>query len=481
MMGLHSKQDELWCEPVNLARRIPEDHSLRKLRQVLDLSFVHQEVSGCYGRNGNVSVDPVIVLKMMLLLFWDNVASERELMRVIPLRIDYLWFLGYSLEDEIPNHSVLSKARKRWGGELFSKLFSRVVQQCFDAGLVDGEKLHADSSLIRANAAVNSVVRVTLGKLEQPEKTSPQPTQNLKQRPPSKPGDNPVHTTPVNGKHLVQTDPDCAVARHRTGKAVPSYKNHRLLDDKKGVITVTQTTHGVIDDGVQLPVLLEAQAGQMPDTNLGTLVADARYGSSANFIALARAGVTTHMADLRSKLRNLSTEGIYPREDFIYHTESDTYQCPAGEKLTRHHFHHNRGYWEYRAPTEVCAGCPQRAQCTRSRTGRSINRYPDQELLDEARRQSHSEAGQLDRKRRQWFQERNFAEASTQHGYKRSRWRGLWRQTIQDQIIATLQNLKILIRNTHGEFQKALWSLCRVLTCFLSMPALLTNAKGHDY
>jgi len=441
MMGLHRKQDELWCEPVNLARRIPPDHALRRLQRVLDLDFVPQEVSRCYGRNGNVSVDPVIVLKMMLLLFWDNVASERELLRIIPLRIDYLWFLGYNLEDEIPHHSVLSKARKRWGGELFSQLFGRVVQQCWDAGLVDGAKLHADSSLIRADAAVNSVVRVTLAKLDEPETNLPTHPTNTRE----------VHTTPVNGRHLVQTDPDSAVARHRTGKAVPSYKNHRLVDDKKGVVTVSQTTHGVVDDGVHLPALLAEQEQRVP-VALQTLVADARYGSSANFLALARKGVQTHMADLRSKQRNLSVEGIHPREDFTYQAASDTYQCPAGEVLVRHHFHHHRGYWEYRAATEVCAGCPQRAQCTRSRTGRSINRYPEQELLDEARRQSHSEAGKLDRKRRQWFQERNFAEASTQHGYKRARWRGLWRQTIQDQIIATLQNLKILMRNLFAAF-----------------------------
>jgi transposase len=94
MMGEHAKQNELWSEPVNLARRIPGDHPLRKLKGVLQLDFVKQEVARFYGSNGNVSVDPVIIMKMMLLLFWDNVASERELMRVIPLRIDYLWFLG---------------------------------------------------------------------------------------------------------------------------------------------------------------------------------------------------------------------------------------------------------------------------------------------------------------------------------------------------------------------------------------------------
>ena len=145
MMGINEKQTELWVEPVNLARRVPEDHFLRKLNRVLDLSFVRHETASFYGKKGNVSVDPVIIMKMMLLLFLDNVKSERELMRVIPLRIDYLWYLGYGLEDEIPDHSVLSKARKRWGIAVFEKLFKQTIAQCLAAGLIEGSKLHVDA------------------------------------------------------------------------------------------------------------------------------------------------------------------------------------------------------------------------------------------------------------------------------------------------------------------------------------------------
>ncbi len=119
---------------MNLARRIPADHPLRKLRETVNLDFVREEVAGSYGRKGNVSVDPVIVMKMMLLLFWDNVRSERELMRIIPLRIDYLWFLGYSLEDEIPNHSVLSKARRRWGRKSLPGFFVKVWRSVWRRG-----------------------------------------------------------------------------------------------------------------------------------------------------------------------------------------------------------------------------------------------------------------------------------------------------------------------------------------------------------
>jgi transposase len=159
MMGIPQSQSELFNYSVNLDQRVRTDHPLRRVAQAVDFSFVRDEVAHCYGENGNESVDPVILLKMMFLLFFDNVPSERELMAVIRERLDYLWFLGCGLDDDIPNHSVLSKARKRWGKEVFERLFVRSVEQCVAAGLVGGDKPHVDASLVAANASKDSVIK----------------------------------------------------------------------------------------------------------------------------------------------------------------------------------------------------------------------------------------------------------------------------------------------------------------------------------
>jgi transposase len=95
---------------------------------------------------------------MMLLLILYNVRSERELMETIPMRLDWLWFLGYDLDSEVADHSVLSKARARWGVEAFRSFFERIVWQCVEAGLVDGSKIFVDSSLVDADASNNSVI-----------------------------------------------------------------------------------------------------------------------------------------------------------------------------------------------------------------------------------------------------------------------------------------------------------------------------------
>ena len=463
MMGRHAKQNELWSEPVNLARRIPADHPLRKLKESVELEFVREEVARSYGRKGNVSVDPVIVMKMMLLLFWDNVRSERELMRIIPLRIDYLWFLGYGLEDEIPNHSVLSKARRRWGAEVFARLFRQSVAQCLEAGLIEGSKLHTDSSLVRANASLNSVVARTLAKLEETAAEEEKPLQR--------------EGGPVNQRHQIKTDPDSALVRHASGKSYPSYKSHRALDDKAGVITALQTTNGIRDDGAELGNLI-AQHQENTACKPHAVVADCKYGTSANFITLAGQGIRSHMADLRSRLRNHQQKDIYPAERFAYDEGRDTYKCPAGRTLYRHHFNGHRGYYDYRTRPGVCGRCRLAPHCTRSQAGRSLNRYPGHHLLERARRQSHGPAARRDRKRRQWLQERNFAEATTQHGFKRARWRGLAKQTIQDQLIATLQNLKILLRRAGLGYFTLLELLQRCLRQLAALQSDLQPTTG---
>jgi transposase len=172
MMGRQTDQKELFSYSVDLDKRIRADNPLRPvdariradnpLRPVdarVDFTFVREEVKEFYGYNGNESVDPVVIMKRRFLLFFDNVASERELMKIIAERMDCMWFLGYGMDDAIPNHSVLSKARARWGVDVCETLFTRIVAQCQLAGLIAGQKLHMDGSLVDANASNNAVLK----------------------------------------------------------------------------------------------------------------------------------------------------------------------------------------------------------------------------------------------------------------------------------------------------------------------------------
>lgn len=143
---------------IYLENRVGKEHPLRRIKDLVDFDFIYKEVEDKYGKNGNVSVPPPIILKLIFLFFYYNVRSERELMETLPERLDWLWFLGYTLESPVPDHSVLSKARARWGKEIFKKFFELIVVQCVGKGLVDGTKIFMDASLIDANASNNSVI-----------------------------------------------------------------------------------------------------------------------------------------------------------------------------------------------------------------------------------------------------------------------------------------------------------------------------------
>src|SRR5208337_3196130 len=160
MMGYDPPpNDPLFSYNIKLETRVRKDHPLRKIKELVDFDFIYKEVEKTYGKNGNVSVPPPVILKLMLLLVLYNVRSERELMETLPERLDWLWFLDYTIESPIPDHSVLSKARRRWGNETFRKFFERIVSQCVEAGMVDGSKVCVDASFIDANASNNSVVK----------------------------------------------------------------------------------------------------------------------------------------------------------------------------------------------------------------------------------------------------------------------------------------------------------------------------------
>lgn len=209
MMGVRQQELDLFTYSVNLDKRVRPEHPLRQVAKLVDFTFVRDLVSHTYGRNGHRSEDPAVVLKMMFLLFWDDVASERLLMRTIPERLDYLWFLGFGLDDPVPDHSVLSKARRRWGRDAFEEFFVRVVRQCVDAGLVDGAKIHMDGSLVEANASTDSVVRGPPQLISALKKTFAGQEAKLEEvrRKSKLLGEVGVYT-PENARLICKTDPD---------------------------------------------------------------------------------------------------------------------------------------------------------------------------------------------------------------------------------------------------------------------------------
>ena len=453
MMGPAQRSvPRLFYTQFNLEERIRPDHPLRAIRGAVDFDFVRRVVKPLYGQRGNRSVDPAVLLKLMFLLFYEQVPSERALMARMPERLDWLWFCGFDLDSELPDHSVLSKARRRWGRKAFEEFFVRILAQCIEAELVDGGLEHADSSLIRANAdqeKLRVALRLAGGRLyERLEETagadgvSPGPAEPGAEEDEAGGEGEEGGPGPVAPGTLVSpTDPEARLTR-KSGRSVLGYKDHRVVDDRCGIITATITTDAAAADPHLLGELLdqhEANTGQPAET----VVADMAYGTADNYKDLASRGMTPCIAHQR---RNNEVGDKFRRGQFVYDRASDTFRCPGGQVMHPGSRPASDGRWRYRAGRGVCAACPLRRQCTDNPNGRQVSRDVDQDVIDWADTCLPGHRRRHLMRRRKIRAEGSFADATNRHGYKRARWRGLVRVTIQNLLIATIQNLRKLIR-----------------------------------
>lgn len=520
MMGiLQPKQPSLFAYDVNLELRIASDHPLRLIKRTLDLSFVDPLVEKTYGRSGHQSIPPQTILRMLFLLFYYNIPSERELCEQIGLRLDFLWFLDLELDSPVPNHSVLSKARARWGGDVFQELFVRTVQQCVQAGLVEGKLLHIDSTIVAANASKDSIVKTSPELVAALRRACQEQEQKLEivpapPAPPAAPAELPLAASatggaektvpvltvlappttraqaattkprpaaaepesasgfapqivsatsdgavtnsvteakvesvnksiPVNENHISLTDPEAELARDKSGVTRLCYKEHRMVDDRCGVITAVKVTGSTAPDGAQLPQMYAAhQSATGLQTEEPIIAADKHYGTASNYRYCLAAGIRPHMGQA---VNGVSGRGLFGPDQFRYEPEHDRFRCPAGQVLVLHQRRPEiqcNSYLIERA--ELCARCPLKEQCTQSERGRSLQVAQDHPVIEAARAEAASPAARKSRRRRRHVMEGSFADAMNNHGAKRARWRSRAAQAIQSWMIALVQNIRIL-------------------------------------
>lgn len=427
--------------PQDLGARIPQEHLLRQISETLDLSFVNHAVENRYGAVGQESIPPTRIMKFLLVLVLYNVPTERALFRDLPMRIDWLWFLGYDLSSNLPNHSILSKARRRWGAEVFYQLFARTIEMCMRAGLVDGRDMLADSSLVDANASVDSLFRVAekvaqsaVARLDESEEENPKATS----------GEEDQAAPEKEPKYRSQTDPDATGAKRRGETRVrPRYQTHRAVDSEQGVITATSVGPGHENEADRLEELVLQHASHTGQ-RVRSITADSKYGTADNLEYCEWNQIDAFISPFRSNYTR-PKEGKFTECCFRYDPIDDCYICPAGQRLTRRNYRADKDAYRYLAPAKVCLTCPVRGHCTQSKVARSILRPVRTPILERASARVRTAQGREHRKRRRWMMEGSFAH-SVRFGYKRARARGLVNMKIQDYLVATVQNLLILIR-----------------------------------
>lgn len=437
MMGQQAKGQQLkmFYQGLSLERRVRPDHPLRQVKKLVDFDFIYQEVAPCYGVNGHVSIPPPVILKLMLLLVFYNVRSERELMATLPERLDWLWFIDFDLDDQIPGHSVLSKARSRWGTAAFKHFFERIVWQCVAAGLVDGSKIFMDSSLIQADASKNSIINMNSLKSQ----LNPH-YQELEARLEELPEDGKGKGR-FNRTHLSTTDPEASLVSKGKVRSQLSFKVHRAVDSRSEVITGTQVTSGAVNEGHLLPELIE-QHTENTQSQVEVVVADSQYGTIKNYLECHDRGLKAHISPFKD---GQNRNGKLSDEAFSYDPKDDVYLCPAGQRLKRTRYDRQRQAFQYQGKAKICKACSRRDQCTEAKRGRTLWRHLRHEEVRLMRDRAQSFRSKQDLRTRQHLMERSFAR-SVPYGFKRARWRRLWRVRIQEYLTAAIQNLMVLVR-----------------------------------
>jgi transposase len=423
MMGKQKQvEPKLFYHGVSLERRIPGEHPLRKIKQLVDFDFICSQVAELYGTNGNRSVDPAVILKLMFLLFYENIKSERALLRQLPLRLDWLWFCDYDLDEITPDHSVLSKARNRWGTEVFEGFFMNILEQCINAGLVDGETIYIDSSTIDGNVDIGKV-RPQLRKLGE------QLTDKLDDDQQDK-----------LDKRVNPSDPDARIGC-KYGKSTLGYKDHRVVDDKHGIITTTITTPANVRDD---KVLKEAVISHQFKTKskAKTVVTDKIYGTGANYKYLHDTGADCCIPHPCPGTRYPDK---LPRRMFNYDNKQDCYICPTGQKLE--FYSTSPTGKRYLCQRRICEKCELFTECVSSkRQGRQIERNVNIEYVEWADSCLSKHERKRLMNRRQYKAEGSFADGANNYGFKRGRWRGIEKMRIQNLMIAAIQNIGKLLR-----------------------------------
>ncbi len=416
----------------SLEKVVPKNHLLRRLDSLLDLGFIDRMTEGLYGYNGNKSVDPVVVIKVLLLGFLYNIGSVRETMRQIEDRLSFRWYIRYDLDEAIPDHSAISKNLKRFGSELFQELFERIVQQCIDNGLVEAKMVHLDSSNIKADASLKSVKHNRPKDIFHPD-IAPKSYWD-------KVHEEMKKTIPnVNDRMSSTTDPDASILSRDGDKLGLYYKDHRAVDDKLGVILVTHATSGDVTDEQQLKPLVDDLIFEKQVTPQ-RIAADKKYGNVKNYKELINKGIESNIPHADPPTR----KGIFNKNKFSYDPATDNYICPAGETMysqsgsdvKKRHF---------RASGSACAVCAMRSRCTTGKGPRTIYRHADENYVDQALAKCNTPQFHHNMGRRMAVIEGRFGNAKEYYAHRRSRWRGLIKMQIQCYLVATVQNLKKLL------------------------------------
>jgi transposase len=485
----------------SLDELVPADHFYRHLDRILDLTVVRELVQATYAEMGRPSIDPVVFFKRQLIMFFEGIRSERQLVRLAADRLSVRWYLGDTLNEALPDHSSLTRIRARYGLEVFRRFFEAIVAQCQQAGLVWGRELYFDATQVQADAALDSLT----ARFAVEARAAPRGRHTHETKQAIHGAQQAIHgAQQAVDSHLAALFPaDDVVAPMSNDPSVPmpttlplhlpeaqraglESTNAARLDwiaqagrqqrEVRGVyqrtadLRVSTTdpdatpmrlkgggthlgyqTHYVVDGGRRRIIVgvLVAPGEVMENQPMLDLLWRARFRRKLRPRQVT--GDTTYgtVQNIRA-VEDMGIRAYVPLPDwdqnspyfgaaqFTYDAEHDRYRCPHGQTLRRTHTSEAEQRIQYRAQASTCRACPLKAQCTpATKMGRSVWRSFGEDCLERVQAYQSTAAYHKALRKRQVWVEPLFAEAKAWHGLRRFRLRGLWRVNSEALLTAT--------------------------------------------
>jgi len=439
MMGNNDKpQDELFYA-FNLDEIVPEDHLLRDIDRVLDLSNLREHLAPFYSHTGRPSIDPELMIRMLLIGYCCGIRSERQLCYEVTMNLAYRWFCKLKITDKVPDHSTFSKNRhgRFRDSQVFRFVFEEVLKRCMAEGLIGAEGFAVDASVVKADASKQK-------HHEDDDDDWGGGSRAINEYLDSIEVDGAPATPP---KKVSQTDPMARWTAVLGGPAYYAYSTNYLVDTDHGIIVDVEATPALRTPEVWSTKTMIERVKDRFGIEAKKLIGDTAYGT-AEFLGwmVDEAGIEPHVPVWD---RGNETEGRFGRSDFIYDEQADRYTCPNGKELRRFWRNYKKPRTGVTKANEIkytsrkadCVGCPMKAQCCPNTEIRKITRSVYEPARDVARAIGKTPAYRRTRRQRKQV-EMLFAHMKRILKVDRLRLRGMSGAKDEFLLTATAQNLR---------------------------------------
>ena len=418
---------------------VPKDSLYRKIDECIDFTFIYQEVKDLYcTTNGRMSIDPVVLFKIVFIEALDGLKSMRKTCEKIKVDLEYRWFLGIPLGKSTPHYSTFSQnyIRRFAGTNVFENIFVNIVEQAIKYGLVKGETFFTDSTHKKANANKNKYHEEIVKEVKKRRKWLEDEINAERKEQDKKEFE---YKDEIEERRVkVSNTDDESGYYHRDNKEKGfMYLDHRTVDSKCNVIVDCYVTKGNVHDSQPYIGRLEYIKNKY-----GFNIKEVGVDSGYDTIDIKKYFEDNNIFGVIAYRRYQQGETKIRKYEFKYNVEKDSYICPRTGVTLPYTGRIDRNGYKYYSDRRNCEGCPHKDECCEKKGYRVLTRLICEELNEKSRERRLSDRGKEMYKLRKEKIERSFADSKNNHGYRYAMYRGIEKNQNYTWLVCAAQNMK---------------------------------------